>query len=261
MTARISFVAHPDDDLLFLNPDIASDVQHASAIPSWTVYLTAGNIVTGPSGEPYADQRINGLRAAYARAAKAPNSWSFQLLTLPSGRQLATNYLLAAPHVHLVWLYINGAHQNDADGDLRRMWLDPAFVAQPIDNRPSYTRSSFIATLKLLIAHVNPQFIRLTDPYGQQIGDHVDHAFAGKFAAAANLDGTGKVLREMHSYFGYAARNFTANNSGYWETEKRAIFDAYRPYDSQLQPTSWSEMPTRQHRRHVWSPGDTWLDL
>jgi hypothetical protein len=262
MTARISFVAHQDDDLIFMNPDIASDIQHVPLIPSWTVYLTAGNTVTGPDGMAYADQRINGARAAYARMAKVANAWEYQKITLPSGRELASNWLRDAPHVHLVFTFINGAHGGDPDGDLRRLWTNPSFVAQPIHGWQSYTKASLVTALKELIAHINPLFIRLTDPYGQQIGDHVDHAYAARFAATANLDTAGKTVREMHSYFGYGARTFTQNNVGApWEIEKRDALDAYRPWDSEMAPGSWSEMNTRQHRRQLWFPGTPWSDV
>jgi LmbE family N-acetylglucosaminyl deacetylase len=259
MNARLSFVAHPDDDLLFMNPDIASDIQ--AGLPSWTAYLTAGNIQPAPAGYPYADERIKGLRAAYARTAGVANDWDWIPITL-TGRQVVTNQLKAAPHVNLVFTYIDAAAgPEDNFGDLHRMWHDPQFVAQLLDNRPSYTRATLVAMLKALIEHVNPLFLRITDPYGQQVGDHVDHAYAGKFAATANLDANGKCVRRMDSYFGYLAKAATPNFSGYWSDEKWAAFDAYRAYDPEIAPGAHSEMRTRQHRRHVWAPGDTWLDL
>jgi len=260
MTARMSFVAHADDDLLFLNPDIASDIQ--AGLESWTVYLTAGNLTAGPGGMPYADQRINGLRAAYARAAKVTNAWEYQLITLPGGRALASNWLRDAPHVHLVWTFVNAANGAD-NGDLYRMWADPAFVASPIDGRPSYTKASFVAMLKGLIAYVQPEFLRITDPGGQEIGDHIDHGYAGRFAATANLDANGKVVRRMDAYFGYACRTFPEIVSGYWQAEKLAIWQAYKPHDPVFAdyPTGWDDMASRQSRRHVWLAGDSWLAL
>jgi LmbE family N-acetylglucosaminyl deacetylase len=62
-TSTISFVAHQDDDLLFMNPDIASDVQAGYNV--WIVYLTAGQVQFRDEME-YANQRIVGARAAYA---------------------------------------------------------------------------------------------------------------------------------------------------------------------------------------------------
>lgn len=256
----LSFVAHPDDDLLFMNPDIASDIQAGQ--PTWVAYLTAGNLVAGPDGMEYADQRIQGLRAAYARAANVTNAWEFQLITLPSGRSVASNYLRDAPHVHLVFTFINAANGSD-DGDLCRMWTIPSFVASPIDGRPSYNKSSFTAMLKALIAYVQPDFLRITDPSGFELGDHIDHTYAGKFAATANLTTGGKAVRRMDAYFGYCIASFPPNSSGYWATEKLAIWQAYKPHDSAFPPgsTSWDDLASHQFRRHVWMPGDTWLDL
>lgn len=262
--SRLTLVAHPDDDLLFLNPDVASDIQAGHT--TWVIYLTAGNVVTGAAGMPYADQRIQGVRAAYARAAKVTGPaavWNYQLITLPGGRSIATNWLQGAPHVHLAFTFVSAAAGAD-NGDLYRMWTNPAHAATPIDGRPSYTKSTFTAMLREFITHVNPDFLRITDPSGQVIGDNIDHTYAGKFAAAANLNAvTGTVTRRMDSYFGYAAGNFPSNSGGYWETEKLAIWNAYKPLDPVFPAGSvaWDEMASRQHRRNMWLPGDPYRDF
>lgn len=251
----ISFVAHPDDDLLFMNPDILSDVQAGQ--PTWVVYMTAGNLVRGPDGMAYADERVNGIRAAYARAARVPEGCDFQLLTLAGGRPVATNYLTHAPHVRLVYPFINAASGAD-NGDLYGMWHDPAYAAQPIDGRPSYKSESFVEMLRALIAHVDPAFLRILDPNGQQAGDHIDHTYAARFAAAANTDSSGRVARRMDGYFGYTVQQWPSTLGGYWVTEKAAAWAAYRPHDSAFSgnPTAWDHVMDRQQRRHVWLPGD-----
>jgi LmbE family N-acetylglucosaminyl deacetylase len=256
----LSLVAHQDDDLLFMSPDIPSDIQAGDS--TWIAYLTAGNLDPGPAGMPYADRRIQGLRAAYARAAKVANVWSFQLISLPSGRRLASNFLRDAPHVHLVFTFINAANGPD-DGDLSRMWHNAAFVAAPIDGRPSYTQGQFIAMLRELIGFVKPDFLRVADPAGMELADHIDHAYAGKFAALANSNAAGKAVLRMDGYFGYCIRGFPENFPGYWQSEKLAIWSAYKPFDSAFPPgsTAWNEVSGRQFRRHVWFPGDTWFDL
>jgi LmbE family N-acetylglucosaminyl deacetylase len=256
----LSLVAHPDDDLLFMSPDIPSDIQAGNA--TWIVYLTAGNLDPGPAGMPYADLRVQGLRDAYARAAKVANAWVFQLLPLPSGRTLASNRLRDAPHVHLVFTFINAANGPD-NGDLFRMWSDPAFVAAPIDGRASYTRAQFVTLLRDLTGYVGAEFLRVLDPAGLALDDHIDHAHAGKFAALANTDPTGRTVRRMDSYFGYSVAGFPPQFSGYWQAEKQAIWSRYRSHDPAFPAgsTAWDELAVRQLRRHVWSPGDSWLEL
>jgi LmbE family N-acetylglucosaminyl deacetylase len=252
----MSFVAHQDDDLLFMNPDAASDIGPGNEV--WIVYLTAGNLTPGAGGMPYADKRIQGARAAWARAAHRPNSWNFELLTV-NGRQLATNTLNGTGgKVRLVHTFINAANGAD-DGDLSRMWDSHAFVASPIDGRASYTYSTFLAMLKALIGYANPEFIRVQDTQGFQCGDHIDHVHGARFAMTANLGPGGTVLRRADEYFDYIITNFAANWAGSgWAEEKLSIWNQYKPFDNQLGPTSWDNVADRQHRRRVLDIGDTW---
>lgn len=254
----LTFVAHQDDDLLFFNPDVMSDPQ--SGNEAWICYLTAGNIVAGPSGMPYADQRVQGLRAAWARALHVTSpSWQFELLNV-GPRTLPSNVLTAANggKVRLIYTFINGA--NDADnGDLYRMWHGPQFTAQPIDGRASFTRDSLTDTLRALITRPDVEFIRTQDPQGHQCGDHIDHQHAARFALTANADANGNAVKRADIYFGYVIRDFDFqdNYSGYWRDEKQAVWNAYKPFDSQVGPTAWDEVMGRQHRRAVILPGDT----
>lgn len=259
--ATLSIVAHPDDDLLFMNPDIVSDIRADKQ--TWVLYLTAGNTVTGPSGYPYADERIVGLRAAYSTAAQVANTWDFSLLTLPSGRFLATNTLRDKPNVRLIWMFINAAHGTDPDGDLKRMWDNPAFVAHPIDGRAAFTKASLTSTIKEIIDSVATSaedFIRVLDVWGKQLNDHIDHQYAAWFAASANLTPAGKVIKRMDSYFGYCAQTMPAYVDPYWVSVKSAVWAQYRAVDSAFagNPGAWDTMMDKQVRRWVFCPGDSW---
>ena len=66
----LTFVAHLDDDLLFMNPDIASNIQAGACVQ--VVYLTASD---AGEGEGYMLGRERGVRAAYAYMAKQPDLW------------------------------------------------------------------------------------------------------------------------------------------------------------------------------------------
>jgi LmbE family N-acetylglucosaminyl deacetylase len=255
--ATVSFVAHQDDDLLFMNPDVVSDVQAGQ--PTWITYLTAGNLTPGPAGMLYANRRIQGARAAWARGARITDpSWTFQLLTV-GGRTLATNRL-AGTSLTLVFTFINAANGGTGDpvGDLGRMWADPTFVARPIDGRPTYTQKQFTAMLRALIASVDPDFIRVPDPDGEAMGGHVDHANASRFAMEANSTG-GVVTRRADTYFDYIDAQMPENFFGYWRDEKLAMWNAYKPFDSEVGPTSWDELASREHRRRIYWPGDRWV--
>lgn len=77
----VQVVAHPDDDLFFMNPDLSRSL--TAGIPVTTVYLTSGEAdgrneaAGGAAKDPeqpadrahYAEARQNGIRCAYAQMA------------------------------------------------------------------------------------------------------------------------------------------------------------------------------------------------
>ena len=66
----LAFVAHLDDDLLFMNPDIASNVEAGGYVR--LVYLTASDAGEG-DGYMLGRERV---RAAYAYMAHQPDEWT-----------------------------------------------------------------------------------------------------------------------------------------------------------------------------------------
>src|SRR6478672_2944335 len=63
-------IAHPDDDMLFMQPDMY-DVVHAGK-PVVVVYVTAGN---GGQGLDYVEKRYTAAKFAYASVAES-NQWN-----------------------------------------------------------------------------------------------------------------------------------------------------------------------------------------
>src|ERR1041385_7814049 len=66
----LTIVAHQDDDLLFMQPDLYEAVVRGSGVTN--VYVTAGN---GRRGFEEPEPRYDGLMAAYGTAAGA-SDWS-----------------------------------------------------------------------------------------------------------------------------------------------------------------------------------------
>ncbi|MCR3750196.1 PIG-L family deacetylase [Lentzea californiensis] len=266
-TTTISFVAHPDDDLLFMNPDIASDVEAGSTV--WVVYLTAGEVHTRPPF-PYANQRVEGERAAYARTAGVADSWTYEEMWF-NGHPVATNRLNGT-NVRLVFTYIHGAsggcdHPNgDPQGDLYKMLAFSPYVAQPIDGRPSYNRFSFVGMLRAIIAQANPDHIRSGSTIGHRDSprrDHVDHVSAALLVAEANLaDGTRDTWKRRDEYTAYNSESYPENVSGYWRQRKEEIWDAYWPHDPEIphrdiHPYAFGRQ-IRPEGRIFW-PGSAWV--
>src|SRR5579871_4261019 len=63
-THDLVVIAHQDDDLLFMQPDVIEAVRRGTGVTN--VYVTAGN---GTKGTDAANIRYAGLRSAYAAAA------------------------------------------------------------------------------------------------------------------------------------------------------------------------------------------------
>ena len=143
------FVAHEDDDLLFLNPDIA----HAFADGRYiiTVYFTAGSC-TGDTGEnAYYLDREAGVRAAYARLANVANEWT--VIDQPV-REVR---LTAEPRISLVFFRLHASKSEAgnvcdlAATNLRGLFNDGVTDADialtSLDEVHSYTRSQLFAAV------------------------------------------------------------------------------------------------------------------
>ncbi|AHH96725.1 PIG-L family deacetylase [Kutzneria albida] len=267
MTTTLGFVAHQDDCILFMNPDLWGDILAGRSL--WTVYLTAGEVPyrTGRTygGMDYADMRIQGARAAYAEAAGVPNSWSFEAKTW-NGHQVATNQL-DGTDIHLVFCFIHAAAApEDPTGDLYRMLHDPSFVANPIDGRPGYTRSSFVGMLSAMINDIGPDYIRTQSTRGHTDlapnRDHVDHTSGAILAAMANLDASGHTRVRRDEYLGYVIRDdstYPEEPSGLADF-KTTMWTTYAPHDPEVSVNTWLPVMGKQYRRQGGSylPGDPW---
>ncbi|WP_410647655.1 PIG-L family deacetylase [Amycolatopsis sp. cmx-4-54] len=266
-TTTLSFSAHQDDDLLFMNPDIASDVQAGYNV--WVTYLTAGELPCEshhPCGMDYADTRIQGERAAYAEAAGVPNAWTYEEMWF-GGHPVAVNHL-DGTNVHLVFTYIHAAAgPEDNCGDLYRMLHDDSYSARPIDRRPAYTKDTFVGMLRSIIDYVKPDYMRTQSTVGHRerrgdgIADNVDHVAGAILAADADVDGAGNTLIRRDEYQGYIITDFPDNVGGYWRDRKQQIWNRYKPFDNQMGPTTWDNVMGKQYRpqgRIFW-PGTPWV--
>ncbi|WP_326957010.1 PIG-L family deacetylase [Amycolatopsis sp. NBC_01286] len=266
-TTTLSFSAHQDDDLLFMNPDIASDIEAGFNV--WVTYLSAGELPCeshDPCGMDYADLRVAGERAAYAEAARVPNQWTYEQMWF-GGHPVAVNHL-DGTNVHLAFTYIHAAAgPEDNCGDLYRMLKDGSYVANPIDGRPGYTKDSFVGMLDSIIDYVGPDYIRTQSTIGHRevrrdgVADNVDHVAGAILAADADVDGAGKTRIRRDEYQGYIITDKPDNVSGYWRDRKQAIWDQYKPHDPALWSGSWNEVMGKQYRpegRIFW-PGIPWV--
>lgn len=234
----VQIVAHPDDDLFFMNPDLSRSLQ--SGTPLATLYLTSGeadgrNEAHGGSAKDpeqpadrghYAEARQNGIRAAYAQMATGDRTspWRRTVIPTAGGGHAELNVLIAKPQVNLVWLQMREARAPVADtpDSLRGLWngripaLTPQLTAgTPVTQPPAYTKDQVIAAISGVLEMYKPTTIRMQDPSpgryldSGRLTDHQDHMYAARFAQAGAASYAARVPAgqrprfTVQSYLGY----------------------------------------------------------
>jgi LmbE family N-acetylglucosaminyl deacetylase len=227
LTKRAAFlqiVAHPDDDLYFLNPDVADAVRTGTEVV--TIVLTAAEAdgVNGAGGRPdpagYAAARQHGLRSAYAAMAGEESDAPWLRERIPTrGGVAELHTLTAAPRIRLVFLNIamgtySGTGDDSNHTELAALWAGkrksqptrPPTGALMADgasatSATSYTREQLIGTLADLLQKFQPTLVRTLDPDPERRGpepqahawfsdgglhtDNEDHTATARFAYAA----------------------------------------------------------------------------
>jgi hypothetical protein len=221
----VNVVAHQDDDLLFINPDISGDIAAGRCVV--TVYLTAGD-----AGRPssYWRGREAGAEAAYAAMADVADNWTAGTVTV-AGRTLPTYSLDGAP-VLLIFLRLPDGHGYAVTGyeTLHKLWIGALPTIHAVDSSAAYTKESLIRALTGVMATYRPDVIRTLNfvgPYGD--GDHGDHHSAGYFALAAHRNF--RAAHQISAYLGYQISSRPANLPDGAASAKLDAFLAYGSHD------------------------------
>lgn len=216
----MQILAHPDDDMYFMNPDTQRMLD--SGTPLVCVYVTAGeatgiNVIAGqprpvPDKPAYSSARHQGLRQAYAvQLGLSPfTKWQKDVVTLRGGRRAEVNTLVrGVRRVELVFLN-TAMHTSHGRLGLPSLWADRGLslrtvVAEgsPLQEADSYTYDALVDVLTGLMAQYRPTVIHTLDPDpdiqhsptavrrkdSEQVGysDHADHTATASFSWAAMI--------------------------------------------------------------------------
>ena len=253
----MQIVAHPDDDLFFMNPDLYQSIR--AGAPTVTVYTTASEI--SGDGDTPADKAKSlqrGVEDAYARMAGVPDAdpnaqeeWSGQAWTIGS-RTLERYSLIARPNVQLVFMGLHdGQLSNVYDGPLTDTTVVPtgAVVTQSY----SYTKADVISVLRSIVNSYQPSVLRYQDPLvdSRYMGDHDDHVATVNFVTDALATYTA-ALTEI-PYRDYNITDAPTNLSDPAISAKTDFFNVYARYDSFATPLNWL---SRMYLR--WPIGTQW---
>ncbi|MFD9259790.1 PIG-L family deacetylase [Streptomyces sp. NPDC059538] len=234
----VQIVAHPDDDLFFMNPDLSRSLLSGTQVT--TAYLTSGesdgrNEAHGAGVDDpeqpadhahYAEARQNGIRSAYAQMATGDrtSAWKRTVIATAGGGRAELDVLIAKPQVNLVWLMLREARSTGGDTpeSLRGLWNGriPALQAQltsgtPVKQPYTYTKDQLVQAIAGVLERYRPTTIRMQDPTPNRYGengagrytDHQDHMYGARFVQAATAVYAERVRNRPHfsvqSYLGY----------------------------------------------------------
>jgi hypothetical protein len=224
--ATMSIVAHENDDLLFLNPDILHDIQAGRAVR--TVYLTAGD--DGVASTFWQNRQI-GEQLAYSEMTSVANSWT-QADAGISGHPIPIYTLAAFPAVSIVFMHLpdgnldGSGFPSDGFQSLQKLWQGAIPSIHAIDGSSSYSLQDLKNTLASLMSNFQADQIYTQDytgTYGD--GDHSDHHTVGYLVQAAAQQYTATF--SLTGYQGYGISQKPANVTGADRTAKQNAFYAY----------------------------------
>ena len=247
----LTIVAHPDDDLLFLNPQILHDIEAGRC--TRTVFTTAGEAGEGPE---YWAGLEDGIRATYAQMAAVPDVWVASDAGVTAG-SVSVHTLTDAPHVSVVFLRIPDGFDGSGSAaygweSLAKLWDGEIPVVHTVDQEQWYTRDEVRDILVELLTSFDATTVRCQDWTMDpgNLDDHSDHRATALFARLAS--GDYESPHTLLSYEGYPIWNYVANVSG-GDLEKVVdAFVTFAAYDEYLCADPNEDCPTYPH--------DVWLE-
>jgi hypothetical protein len=182
-------VAHADDDLLFLSPDLLHSIRSGDCVK--TIYLTADD--AGDGVERMLEKEAGG-RSAYAWMKGVADSWTEEVtdhtvhwflgdgpveivsLRLPDGGHGSGN-----PEQPLEGPYDQPGYAIHEHQTIAKLWLGEIHEISNITATASFTFDELVHTLLGEMADFRPTEIRTQDKRSSE-GDHPDHACGALFA-------------------------------------------------------------------------------
>ncbi|MBV8757738.1 MAG: PIG-L family deacetylase [Deltaproteobacteria bacterium] len=262
----VHVVAHEDDDLLFMNPDIAGELAGGHRVV--VIYVTAGEL-DDPAHESYWHAREQGMRDAYAYMLHGA-TWNVSPDAI-AGLSFATD---RAGPVTLVFLRLGDLQTQclweDANGcsDIDAHPVAPPYLAAtkactlctPQVATQQITRSQLIDVLAQLMTREGATRVATLDStalHFDALGvasngytEYWDHYFTGLFATAAAARAG---VPQLASYRAYTVSHSPPNLDLNQACSKLDVFAHYATDDPAI-------VPAAKHDRFASCPSCFWHD-
>ncbi|HSX46425.1 MAG TPA: PIG-L family deacetylase, partial [Patescibacteria group bacterium] len=229
----VNVVAHEDDDLLFMSPDLLHAVQDGECVR--TIYLTSGD---AGYGRLYWLSREHGSEAAYSKMLKQDNLWIQRTIKLADHQFVTVVNPRGNQKIMLVFMHLPDGNlwgqgfPQEKNESLQHLESGSLPIIHSVDGQSSYSSTDLDQALAALFRTFGPTEIHTQLPENASVEypDHSDHIAAGGYAERAhNLDDPSIPI---HYYVGYPVHTREANVAGDDLALKIAAFDAYNDFDA-----------------------------
>ncbi len=234
----MNIVAHQDDDLLFMNPDISNDIKQGYCIR--TVYITAGD---AGSDQYYWLGREQGSEAAYEAMLGKPVVWQNHIIKITDSEYINIanprgNNSISLIFVHLPDGGLKGTgFKNTGFESLQKMETGKIKTMQSVDHQSTYSESDLVTLLTALMHIYQPTQIRTQSDYniGQFI-DHPDHIAVGNlvkpaYARYEQQQFNDRITIPLSFYIGYPIHGMAINVTSDVLQSKVDTFLTYAKFD------------------------------
>jgi len=226
-------VAHEDDDVLFMNPDLGDDIR--AGLPVETVYLTAGD--AGKDTE-YWMEREAGIRAAYAFMAGIPDAWT-ESRPVIAGKRLVRFTAKGRPDLQVTFVRLPDGNGDGSGYDvtghasLIKLWNGEIAEMRALDGdggaATRFGRADLVAVLGAILEEHRADHLHTLDSselYALTVyDDHPDHVVSARLAFEASLGY--RAPHRLSMYRAYNTSNEPVNLSPEQSVTKREIYKRY----------------------------------
>lgn len=237
-TTIMNFVAHQDDDILFMNPDLLHDIHAGNCVR--TVYLTAGD---AGAGESYWIDRQQGAEAAYDTMMGKPDQvWVERIIEINKNKFAIVANPKGNRSISLIFMHLPDGNVDGsgfaASGyeSLSKLYTNRINVIHEIDKSSSYTSAQLVDTLVTIMHVYQPTQIRTQSSYqGTQYLDHSDHTTVSMFVtrsfAKYKTSYPDQSVPSITYYVGYPVHGMEQNVSGEDLDQKTQTFLTFSKFD------------------------------
>jgi LmbE family N-acetylglucosaminyl deacetylase len=259
----MNVVAHQDDDLLFMNPDLLHDLKAGHCVR--TVYVTAGD---AGAGRFYWLSREQGSEAAYSNMIGAKDLWIQRIVQLANNEFVTVATPSNNSKVSLVFMHLpDGNVKGDGfsashNESLERLEAKKISLLHAVDGQSVYSSTQLTSAISSLMSVYQPTEIRTQANFvSHTYPDHSDHMAVGRYTQLAyaqyeKQQYEGLVTIPLQFYIGYPVHQMAANVSGADLQAKESAFLTYAGFDGNVcrtaqqcrQTPTYNAYLTRQYK-------------